>query len=108
MTSAGNEKLASALGFAMKAGKLRSGEFAAAKAVKEGRALAAVLDSSASENAKKHWSQLCKNADVPLIYAEGVGRAIGKESHMIACITDRGFANMILAARNENEQYSGV
>lgn len=104
MTATGNDKLASALGFAMKAGKLRSGEFAASKAVKAGRAAVAVLDSSSSENTKKHWTEICNNADVPLIYADGVGRAIGKESHMIACITDRGFANMILAARNENEQ----
>lgn len=97
-----NEKILSALGFAMKAGKVRSGEFAAERALKSGKALAAVLDEGASENAKKHWSDKCGSAGVPLIFTDGVGKAIGKASHNIACITDRGFADMILRDPNGN------
>ena len=98
-----NEKLLASLGFAQKAGKVRSGEFAAEKAVKSGKAFAAVLDKAASENSAKHWSDICSSAGVPLILAEGVGKAIGREAHMIACITDMGFAQMILRAQQEIE-----
>ena len=94
MTASSNERLRSALGLAMKA----------AKAAKEGKALLAVLDTEASDNTKKHWSDITENAGIPLIFADGVGRAIGREAHMIACVTDRGFANMITAGLNENEQ----
>lgn len=96
-------KLDSALGFAMKAGKVRSGELAAQKALKAGRAFVAVLDENASEQTKKHWSEMCNNAEVPLVFTEGVGRAIGREAHMIASVTDSGFAKMILRSINENE-----
>jgi ribosomal protein L7Ae-like RNA K-turn-binding protein len=98
-----NERLLSALGFARKAGKVRSGEYAAEKAIKGGKALLAVLDESASENSKKHWADICKNAGVPLVMTEGAGRAIGREAHTIACITDNGFAQMILRCKQEYE-----
>lgn len=103
MRSPVDERLLAALGFAMKAGKVRSGEFAAQKALKSGRAALAVIDKDCSEQTKKHWSQMCINAGVPLIEAEGPGRAIGKDSHMVACVLDNGFAEMILRCRQKNE-----
>ncbi len=90
------EKLDSALGFAMKAGKVRSGETAAEAALKSGRVFAAVIDRDASEKTKKRWAEACVNLGVPLVEADEVGRAIGRGAHMIACITDKGFAQMIL------------
>lgn len=98
-----NERLLTALGFAQKAGKVRSGELAAEKAIKGGKALVAVLDESASENSAKHWADICKNAGVPLVITEGAGRAIGREAHVIACITDKGFAQMALRGIQEYE-----
>ena len=95
-----NDKLAAALGLAMRAGRVRSGELAAVSAVRSGKAFAAVLDEEASESTKKHWSEICKRAGVPLYFAGGVGRAIGREAHMIAAITDKGFALMIERAQN--------
>ncbi len=103
-----NEALRNALGFAMKAGKIRSGAFAAEKAVKSGAAVIAVLDGTASDNTKKHWSDICANAGIPLVYAEEVGRAIGRESHMVACVTDKGFADMITSKAMNTECISGV
>ena len=99
----GNDRLRNALGFAMKAGKVRSGELAAEKAVKGGKAFLAVLDREASEQTRKRWNDICTNNGVPLILAEDVGRAIGKDAHMIACITDSGFSEMIIKSRAENE-----
>lgn len=98
MTTA-EERLASGLGFAQKAGRVRSGELAASKELKAGRARVVVLDSSASENTKKHWRDMCENAGVPLIFAENVGRAIGREAHIVACVTDNGFAEMLLRSQ---------
>ncbi|MBO6060671.1 MAG: ribosomal L7Ae/L30e/S12e/Gadd45 family protein [Clostridia bacterium] len=94
-----NEKLRTALGFAQKAGKLRSGEFAVTKELKAGRALVVVLDECASENARGQWSRACEAAGVPLLYAENVGRAIGREAHIVACVTDTGFAEMLLRSQ---------
>ena len=47
-----NEAVRNAVGFAMKAGKLASGDFAADKAVKSGRAHLIIVDSDASDNTK--------------------------------------------------------
>ncbi|MBO4847939.1 MAG: ribosomal L7Ae/L30e/S12e/Gadd45 family protein [Clostridia bacterium] len=104
MTENKDERLRAALGFAMKAGRAASGRLAAEKALRSGRAMAAVLDSAASEQSKKHWRSICENAGVPLVFAEDVGRAVGREAHTIVCITDSGFARMIMSCRNENEQ----
>lgn len=104
MTDQSAEKLSAYLGFAMKAGKVRSGEFAAERSLKSGMARAAVLDESASENAVKHWTNICESAGVPLIRAAGVGRSIGRDTHMIACIEDEGFAKAVLRSRNDIEQ----
>lgn len=101
--SNGDEKLRSALGFAMKAGKVRSGELSAEKAIKSGRASLAVLDRSASENTAKRWADACAHAGVKLIVADDVGGAIGRGAHMIACIVDNGFAQMILRAHKDIE-----
>ncbi|MCR5610906.1 MAG: ribosomal L7Ae/L30e/S12e/Gadd45 family protein [Clostridiales bacterium] len=104
MTEINEKKLLSALGFAQKAGKVASGEFAAEKALKAGRAKLAVIDRKASDNAKKHWKDITDTAGVPLVFADEVGRAIGRDAHMIACVTDSGFAGMILLSRSNNEE----
>lgn len=101
-------ELLSVLGFAMKAGKVRSGAFASEKAIRSGGAFCAVLDEDASDNTKKHWSDMCINAGVPLISVGGVGQAIGRESHMVACIIDKGFAEAILSKAMKLQSNSGV
>jgi|GEM_PF-1655839 len=89
-------KLLNGLGFAMKAGKVRSGELAAEKTLKSGKAKLVLLDSGASAATLSRWSSACEHASVPLITVEGVGRAIGREAHMVACVTDNGFAQMLM------------
>ena len=86
-----NEAVRNAVGFAMKAGKLASGDFAADKAVKSGRAHLIIVDSDASDNTKKHW----RDAASSKITIENLGCAIGKEARMVAAVTDEGFAKMI-------------
>ncbi|MBO4384645.1 MAG: ribosomal L7Ae/L30e/S12e/Gadd45 family protein [Clostridia bacterium] len=104
MTDHDKDRLLTALGFAMKAGKIVSGELAAEKALRSGRAKLAAVDAGASENTKKHWSDITGSAGVPIVFADGVGKAIGKSARMVACITDSGFAEMALKCRIQNEE----
>lgn len=93
------DKLRSALGFAMKAGKIKSGELAAEQSIRSGRALVAVVDEAVSERSRKRWSDMCENAGIPIVFASEIGRAIGKEAHTVVCVQDKGFAQMILRSR---------
>lgn len=93
-----NDRVRTALGFAMKAGKVRSGEFAADRAFKKGNVGLVVIDKDASYSTKERWSAMSERANVPFMTVADMGRAIGREAHMVACITDSGFANMILRA----------
>ncbi len=90
-----NTKLNTALGFAMKAGRLAVGDLAAGKALKSGRAKLVAVDESASDNTKKKWADACAFRGIPLITAPGLASAIGKEGRMCAAVTDANFANMI-------------
>lgn len=48
------DKTASYIGLAMKAGRIASGEFAVEKAVKEGKAYMVILSADASDNTKRN------------------------------------------------------
>ena len=94
-------RLWNAMGFAMKAGKMAAGEFAAEKALKSGAAKLVIVDTEASENTKKQWRDACAFRGVPLIEAASAGRAIGKPNRMTAACTDGNFSKMILRAYEE-------
>lgn len=98
-----NAELRNALGFAMKAGKVASGEFTVDKAVKRFKAKAVVLDCEASENTKKRWQDACALRSIPIIFVADMGSAIGKEARMVAAILDSGFAAMVLKAAAKTE-----
>ena len=93
-------RLMSAIGLCMKAGKLASGEFAAEKALKSGGRLA-IVDEDASENTKKQWRSACEFRGVPIIFVRDLGFAIGKSARMSAVVTDDGFKKMILSAEQK-------
>ena len=93
-----NSKLNSAIGFAMKAGKLISGDFTVEKTVRARKAKLALIDSEASENTKGKYRSMCENAGILLIEVEELGRWIGKPGRMIAASTDEQFTTMIKRA----------
>lgn len=95
-------RIKSALGFAMKAGKLISGGFAAERAIKRGKAKLIALDETASENTKKQWRNACAYRAVPLITVKFLAEAIGKPGRLVAAVTDGGFSEMLL----ENSAYN--
>ena len=86
------------LGLAAKAGKIVSGEFSVEKAVKEESAFLVIVAEDASDNTKKHFTDMCTYRNIPLrIFAdkEQLGKCIGKEFRASAAVTDQGFAESI-------------
>ena len=81
-----NDKVISLLGLAERAGKIASGEFAAEKAVKTGKARLIIVAEDASDNTKKKFSDMCK---------ELLGHGIGKEFRASLAVLDGGFAKAI-------------
>lgn len=93
-----NSKLTSAIGFSMKAGRLKSGDFVVEKLVRANNARIVLLDAAASANTKEKYLDLCRRGETPLLEVEELGRWIGKPGRMIAAVTDEQFAAMIRRA----------
>ena len=93
-----NDKIYSLLGLAQKAGKVKSGEFATEKSVKDGTAVLVLVAQDASDNTKKMFSNMCEFYEVTsFVFAtkEQLGHAIGKEMRASLAITDEGFAKSL-------------
>ncbi len=100
-----NTKFLNLVGLCMRAGRLVSGEDACVKAIRSETAKLAIIDGSASDNAKKMLSDACAYRSVPLLEtgAGELGPAVGKANRKAVVITDAGFAGaLIKAAANEN------
>ena len=100
-------KLFNSIGLCRRAGKCQSGEFAAERAVKAGKAKLVLLEASASENTQARFSSLCAGRNTPLLLVPEVGRAIGREGHVVMAVTDTGFANMIRDAVASETEVGG-
>ena len=99
------ERLFNAIGLSMKAGKVKSGAFAAESTIRSGKAKLVLLEETASEATKTHYEHLCAAYGVPFYTVESVGSAIGKGSHIVMAVTDHSFRDMIeRAMRNTDEK----
>ena len=86
------------LGLAQKAGGVKSGEFMTESAIKEGKAFVCIVAEDASDNTKKHFSDMCSYRDIPYIeYSdmENIGHAIGKQFRASLCVTNEQLAQQI-------------
>lgn len=93
------DKVLSLLSIAAKAGGIASGEFATEKSVKEAKAYLVIVAADASDNTKKHFSDMCKFYDVPYYnYADkdGLGHFIGKEFRASLAVTNAGLAKAMI------------
>lgn len=82
----------------MKAGKIASGEFAAEKAVKTGKAYLVIVAGEASDNTKKKFRNMCEYYRVPYHEFGGkaeLGAAIGKEFRASLAVTDENLASAL-------------
>lgn len=93
-----HKKVMSLIGLSMKAGKIASGEFAAEKAVKTGKAYLVIASLEASDNTKKKFRNMCEYYQVPY-YEFGekaeLGAAIGKEFRASLAVTDANLASAL-------------
>lgn len=91
-------KVYSMLGLATKAGKTVSGEFSTEKAIKDGKAAMVIVAEDASDNTKKHFSDMCSYRHIPY-YEYGnkdtLGHAIGKEMRVSLAVVDKNFSGSI-------------
>lgn len=103
--SINNKKVLSYLGLAQKAGKIKSGEFAVEKAVKDGSALLVIISGDASDNTSKKFINMCTYRDVPYFKFSDrneLGGATGKSFRVTIAVTDEGFAKAITTCFNES------
>ncbi|MQN00637.1 MAG: 50S ribosomal protein L7ae [Lachnospiraceae bacterium] len=87
------------LSLSKKAGRLKSGAYQTEDALKSGKACLVIVSSDASENTRKHFSDMASFRHVPFrIYSDSgsLGSSVGAESRMSMAVTDHSFAEKIL------------
>lgn len=97
-------RILSLIGLAVKAGRAISGEFASEKAIKSGNAFLVILAADASDNTIKHFSDMCNYRDIPyriISTKEELGRCTGKISRAVVTLADKGFADSLMSAIEE-------
>lgn len=91
------------IGLAMKAGKIKAGEFSTEKSIKGGKARLVLVAEDASDNTIKKFSNSCLHYKVPF-YTFGtkdeLGKVIGKEMRSSLSIEDEGFGKRIIGIMN--------
>ena len=91
------------IGLAMKAGKIKAGEFSVEKSIKQGKAKLVFVAEDASENTIKKFKNSCFHYRIRF-YQYGnkdeLGKIIGKEMRSSLSIEDEGFGERIIAIMN--------
>jgi len=94
------QRIASVLGLAQRAGKIVSGEFAVEKAVRGNKAKVLVLAADASAATVDKYVGMTEYYKVRLyrseLSKEALGNSIGKATRAAVAIVDAGFAAMLL------------
>lgn len=73
-----DRRLHDAIGLCQKAGRCRTGAYAAEKAVHEGAACLLLIDKSASAATRGRYERLCAGCGVALLPVDGLGAAAGR------------------------------
>ena len=87
------------MGLATKAGKIASGEFAAEKAVKSGKAHLVIVSEEASDNTRKMFQNMCTYYKVRFTFfgkKEELGHAMGKRCGHLWPYLDAGFSKALV------------
>jgi len=103
-------KVLNMLSIAAKGGNVASGEFSVERAVKTGSACVVICAEDASDNTKKHFTDMCTYYNVPIYYYESkdnLGRYIGKGMRACVACTDYGLSKTIIKHLNENQAMTG-
>lgn len=101
------DKVLAMIGMAAKGGNVVSGEFSTERAVKRMQAYLVVAACDASQNTKKHFSDMCAYREIPYFeYAdkERLGKCIGKDYRASLAIVDENLAGTVIKRLMEMEQ----
>ena len=101
-----HNKLGGMIGLAAKAGKVVSGEMAVVVAAQKKKATMLLAEASASANTKDKMGKLASTYELPLLFVEDLGVAVGKPGRTMVALCDTGFANAI--GKLANEKNTGV
>lgn len=94
-----NNPICSLLSLAARGRNLVSGEFSTEKAIKEGRAYVVLIAEDASDNTKKHFTDMCSYRSIPCYFfadKDILGHAIGNEMRASLAVTNEGLAHSIV------------
>lgn len=97
------QRVYDAIGLAMKAGRLKSGDFAVEKLLRAGKARLLIVDETASARTKERYESLCKRQGVDRMEIPSLGKRIGRPGRMLAAVIDENFAAMIRRATERAE-----
>ena len=91
-------KVYSLLSLCMRAGKVKSGEFAVLEAIRKKTARLVIVAEDASDNTRKKFSDKCKYYEIPMVVfgnKDSLGHAIGKDVRTSLAITDFGLSESL-------------
>ncbi|MCQ2537867.1 MAG: L7Ae/L30e/S12e/Gadd45 family ribosomal protein [Lachnospiraceae bacterium] len=86
------------LSIAMKAGKVKSGEFSCEAAVKDSTAKLVIIATDASDNTKKLFADKSTYRNIPYVIfgtKDNLGHAIGKKERSSVAVIDEGLAKAL-------------
>ncbi len=92
------DRAASMIGMARRAGKAAGGGFSVETAIRQGNAFLIILAEDASGNTKKKFENMAAWHNVPIrqfLPKEKLGHCIGKEERSVLAILDEGLAREI-------------
>lgn len=105
------DKALSAIGMAMRAGKLITGDEIVLKAVRGRKAFLVIIAEDASANTKKKFADKCGTYGIQLAEAfhrEQLGKAIGKPERVVLAVTDMQFGKMIANHLSQNTEVDPI
>jgi ribosomal protein L7Ae-like RNA K-turn-binding protein len=95
-----DKRLGSMIGLAYKAGRIRSGGFAAEESVRSGTAKLCMVSGDTSEGTMKKFKDMCSHKSIPMVLMdiskEELGHMMGKDLRSVVTVEDEGFAKRIL------------
>lgn len=102
------DRLAGYIGLAVRAGQAVTGEGACVAAIRAGKAAVAMLDSDASDNAVKRFTDTCSHYRVPLVKLppEFMQKAAGKPGRMAMVMAPGGIASKVLECMGKSMENS--
>ena len=97
------DNLRNAVGLCMRAGKCVTGDLAVEKRLAAGKIRLVILDSSASCNMMKRYTDASAYHGFRLIRMQDLGRAIGKPDRKVMAVSDLNFTKLIEGAAAPKE-----